>query len=103
MTSESCVTSVAICTEISVCEPTSTSTVLSPIKLKTSVAPEDGTEMEYLPSASVTAPMVVPFTNTLTPGRLEPSSVEVMVPVMVRSCAHNMDDTRHSTAIKQFF
>ena len=41
-----------------------------------------GTEMEYRPSRSVMLPIVVPGTTTVAPGRLEPSSAEVITPVI---------------------
>jgi hypothetical protein len=67
--------------------PTETSLLSNPINEKLRTTPEPETVKEYLPSASVTVPLVVPFTSTFTPGRAEPSSGEVTLPVMVRSWA----------------
>ena len=39
--------------------------------------------MEYLPSASVRLPVVVPYTRTVTPGRGDPSVDVVTLPVTV--------------------
>jgi hypothetical protein len=63
-----------------------TSVVINPIKVKTSVPPEEGTFKEYLPSESVTVPVRVPFSTTFTPGMADPSSADVTFPVMVLSC-----------------
>jgi hypothetical protein len=37
--------------------------------------------MEKVPSTPVTVPLVVPFSRILTPGKADPSSPEVTVPV----------------------
>ena len=54
-----------------------------------SVLPLPGTLSLYFPSASVMAPVVVPFKITFTPGRAEPSSWAVILPLTVRVCAHS--------------
>src|SRR5690242_944068 len=66
----------------------STSCVTRPIKEKTKVEPDAGTVSRYVPSASVTVPVAVPFTTTFTPGKVVPSSADVTFPDTTRSCAH---------------
>src|SRR5690606_20969714 len=48
---------------------TDTPFVTNPIKENVRTASSSETESEYLPSASVTVPLVVPFSRILTPGR----------------------------------
>src|SRR5690606_34705233 len=47
---------------------------------KTRISFELGTSMLYLPSRSVTAPVLVPFTTTVTPGKVSPLAWDVTVP-----------------------
>src|SRR5688500_5752208 len=63
-----------------------TSRVTNPIKVKTSVPPEEGTLNEKRPCESVTVPVRLPFKTTFTPGMPDPSSEDVTFPVMVLSC-----------------
>jgi len=59
-----------------------------PIKEKTRVVAEGGTEREYFPSAPVLIPVVVPFTNTETPASVPSDSTEdLTVPVIILFCA----------------
>jgi hypothetical protein len=58
------------------------------MKLNT-IVPVPGAAMEYFPSASVMVPVVVPFTTTFTPGKADPSSVDVTLPVIVLFCANS--------------
>jgi hypothetical protein len=55
---------------------------------KINVPPVAGTLKVYPPLASVTVPVAVPLTTTFTPGKGDPSSWAVTLPVTVRSCAH---------------
>src|SRR5690606_21280282 len=57
----------------------------NPIKENTNVAPS-GADNEYLPSKSVVVPVVVPDTETVTPGINSPLA-SVTVPVTVTSIA----------------
>src|SRR5690606_15212323 len=56
--------------------------VWSPMKVKTRTGAGVDVSMEYSPLLSVTAPLDVPFSTTLTPGSDEPSS-SVTVPETV--------------------
>jgi hypothetical protein len=78
--------------------------VFNPINENTRAPPEEGTESEYLPSASVTDPVVVPFTTTFTPGKADPSSVDETLPVITRSCAQALSTkTNEKHNSKNFF
>jgi hypothetical protein len=77
-----------------VLSPISTSWDTIPMKEKIKVPPEPGTVILYDPSASVTEPVVLPFTTTLTPGKVEPSSAEVTLPDTTRSCARIVKDAK---------
>ncbi len=44
-----------------------------------------GTESENLPSMSVVVPVVVPFSTTEAPGNGDPSSPEVITPLITLS------------------
>jgi hypothetical protein len=59
-----------------------------PTNVNLSVETDSGTVMEYLPSKSVMAPMVVPTATILTPGRGVLSSACVTTPLMVRVWAY---------------
>ena len=73
-TSSRDLTSACIETFIEVLEPTLISWDKYPIDEKIKTAFSSGTESENLPSASVEVPVVVPFTNTFTPGNPAPFS-----------------------------
>jgi hypothetical protein len=63
-----------------------------------------GTLIEKLPLASVTEPFVVPLTITFTPGKVDPSSEDVTLPVITRSCAQALStkaNEKHNS--KNFF
>jgi hypothetical protein len=68
--------------------------------------PLAGAPSEKLPLASVTAPVVVPFTTTDTPGSGLPSSADVTFPVTVRPWAQitdQVEQTRNKLNSKRFF
>jgi hypothetical protein len=65
---------------------------------------DEGIDNEYFPSESVTVPLVVPFTTTFTPGKDDPSSADVTLPVITLSCAHTLStkqNEKHTS--KNFF
>jgi len=77
-----------------------------PIKEKTRVVAFAGTEIEYLPSASVVVPIAVPFATTVTEGRVpSPSTEEVTVPVITLACAISAEapSTRKAKNKSNFF
>src|SRR5690606_7691615 len=76
---------------------------LRPTKLKTKTSSPESTLMEYRPSRSVAVPIMVPFTNTVTPGIGCPSSEEVTVPETV-PCARKLKEvkTQKSPNSKRF-
>ena len=66
---------------ITLLPPISTSWVTIPINENTRIFPSVGTRSSYFPSKPVVVPTVVPFTRTVTPGIVVPSSASVTVPV----------------------
>ncbi len=60
--------------------PTFCSTFCIPIIENTNTASELGTVKVYLPSIFVIVPVVVPFTITVTPIKLSPSSADFTTP-----------------------